>query len=351
MKLSDFNYYLPKELIAQYPLEVRDESRMMVVERGSGSVRHKRFKDLDFFMRKGDAAVLNDSRVIPARIKCRKETGGKAEIFILTRREGNLCEALLRPAGMKAGAKLLDEGGLLLAEVGEAGEGGGRLVRFTGRVDIRRELQSVGRMPLPPYIKRDPEDSDKERYQTVYACSEGATASPTAGLHFTRRTLESLRKKGVGVSYLTLHVSYGTFAPVRADDVRGHRMHRERFELPVGTAHAVREAKVIGGRALAVGTTSARVMEHCAEGILEAEGRRPKAEGGKNIKGYTELFIYPSYRFKVVDMLLTNFHLPKSTLLLLVSAFAGRELIVEAYRKAVEKRYRFYSYGDCMLIM
>lgn len=369
MKLSDFDYELPRELVAQYPPQDRDASLMMVLDREKGSITHAHFKDIAAYFKKGDTVVFNDSKVIPARILCRRETGGKAEIFLLRKIEKNLYEALARPASKLApGKKLILEDKKTVAEIIENREPG-KLIKFANIADIEKELKYIGSVPLPPYIKRRPEKIDEERYQTVYAKKNGATASPTAGLHFTADILRRLGENGVNLSYITLHVNYGTFAPVKTEDITRHRMHREYFELPKETADAAAGAKRGGGRVMAVGTTATRVLEANADVILKSQNSPAKGgknykskvkslnqasgekECGKTIKGWTGLYIYPPYKFKVVDMLLTNFHFPKSTLLMLVSAFAGREFILQAYREAVKERYRFFSYGDCMLII
>lgn len=345
MRLSDFNYGLPKELIAQYPPEKRDLSRMMVLHRDKGTIEHKYFKDISSYLNSGDTMIFNNSKVIPARIPCKRMTGGKAEIFILNKVRDNLYEALVRPGSkLFSGKKLLLNDGQAVAEIVEKREVG-RLVRFSKGINIEKDLDKIGQIPLPPYIKRNPDARDSQRYQTVYARHKGSTASPTAGLHFTEDTLNNLKEKGIELSYITLHVSYGTFAPVKVDDVEDHKMHKERFSLTVGTQEAVIKTKAFGKRIVAVGTTTSRVLEHSADKILKNQKDR------RDLNSWTSLFIYPPYQFKIVDMLLTNFHLPKSTLLMLVSAFAGKRLIMKAYREAVRERYRFFSYGDCMLII
>ncbi len=345
MKLCDFDYNLPKELIAQYPPRERDGSRMMVLDRKRKTVQHSRFRNIVSYLKRDDAIVFNDSKVIPARLICKRETGGKAEIFLLRRIRGNLYEALVRPSSkLFSGKKIVSEDGEVIAEIVKNNKIG-RLVRFPKRIDIEKDLKKIGQIPLPPYIKRNPEDDDRERYQTVYARKDGSTAAPTAGLHFTKSILQRIKDRDVRSSYVTLHVSYGTFAPVKVEDIEDHRMYREFFELPQETQGLVKRAKEYGGRVIAVGTTTTRVLEGNAQLLLDGRFKRPY------VKGWTDFYIYPPYKFKVVDALLTNFHLPKSTLLMLVSAFAGREFIMRAYREAIRERYRFYSYGDCMLIV
>jgi S-adenosylmethionine:tRNA ribosyltransferase-isomerase len=341
MHLSDFNYTLPKELIAQHPVSERQKCRLMALDRAKRSIEHKSFEDVLGILKKGDLLVLNDTKVIPARLFGKRKTGGKVELFLLEKKNPT-CEALVRPS------MRIDEGEKITLESGDEvevlGRGAmGRFVRFARPID---EILRSGHVPLPPYIGRLDVARDKEDYQTVYAAKEGATASPTAGLHFTRELLDRVAGNGVRVTFVTLHTNYGTFAPVKEEEVEKHRMHSEYFELPADTIEAVRETKCRGSRVFAVGTTSARVLENCA--VELGAGRKGR---GSRVEGYTDLFIYPGYKFKIVDCLITNFHLPKSTLLLLVSAFAGREFILEAYRKAVEAKYRFFSYGDAMVIV
>jgi len=333
MKLSEFDYELPKELIAQYPLKDRPRARLMVLERKGSGIRDRVFEDIVEYLEEGDALVLNDTKVIPARLFGRRRSGGKVEIFLLETRNP-ACEALLRPSGrLKEGERLVLESGDE-AEVLDRGAIG-RRVKFDSPVN--EILQRCGHTPLPPYIRRTDTSSDREDYQTVYAKNAGATASPTAGLHFNEGLLKRIEDRGVRICYVTLHTSYGTFAPVKVEKIEDHKMHAEYFNMPQSTATIVSSARKQGGRVFAVGTTATRVLEHCFNTRCET--------------GYTGLFIYPSYRFKIVDCLITNFHLPKSTLLMLVSAFAGKDFIFDAYRHAVEERYRFFSYGDAMLIV
>ncbi len=340
--LSDFDYHLPRELIAQYPLPKRDESRLMVLDRRTREMRDRVFKDIVGYVDEGDVIVLNDTKVIRARLYGRRKTGGVVEIFLLEK-GGPMCEAIIRPSGrVKERERIVLESG---DEVTVLGRGPvGRFVEFERPLD--EVLRAGGHIPLPPYIERADEDADRTAYQTVYARRDGATAAPTAGLHFTRELLHALESKGARIAFVTLHTSYGTFAPIKEETIEDHTMHREYFEYPEDAAKAVEDARRRGRGVFAVGTTTARVLEHCAR--EQATGHRPQVTG---LSGYTDLFIYPEFEFRVVDHLITNFHLPKSTLLLLVSAFAGRDFIFEAYHRAIEKRYRFFSYGDAMLIL
>lgn len=342
MKLSEFDYILPREFIAQYPLKERVSCRLMVLDRASRTITNKTFADITGHLKKGDCLVLNNTKVIPARLFGKRKTGGKVELFLLENKDP-VCEALVRPSGrLKMGERVTLESGdtVELMERGKVG----RYIKFYRPVaDI---LKESGHMPLPPYIDRIDIPEDKNDYQTVYGHKEGATASPTAGLHFTKELLGRLAVSGVRLAYVTLHTNYGTFAPVKTEDVESHRMHVEYFELPAETINIIKETKKGGGKVFAVGTTSTRVLEYCADKITQCAVRSTHDESG-----YTDMYIYPGYQFKVVDHLITNFHLPKSTLMLLVSAFAGKDFIFEAYRKAIEEKYRFFSYGDAMLIL
>ncbi|HEX8688275.1 MAG TPA: tRNA preQ1(34) S-adenosylmethionine ribosyltransferase-isomerase QueA [Pyrinomonadaceae bacterium] len=352
MRISDFDYELPEELIAQHPLGRRDASRMLVVGRAAGGWRDGAFAEFPSELRAGDTVVVNNTRVFPARLVGRREpTGGRVELLLVRRREdlgGEAWEVLARPARrLEDGARVTFGDGRLGAEVVSAtADGARRVVRFRPEGDFGALLEEFGRMPLPPYIRRESDDlaardEDRERYQTVYAAAPGAIAAPTAGLHFTPQVFEALRARGVGVAEITLHVGYGTFAPVRAEDLGGHRVAAERFEITGAAAGEINATRARGGRVVAVGTTTVRALESAAEGA----GRvRPG-------RGETGLTVTPGYEFRATDALLTNFHLPRSSLLVLVSAFAGRELVLGAYRHAVAARYRFYSYGDCMLIL
>ena len=348
MKLSEFDYILPKELIAQYPVKEREKCRLMVLDRANQTVSHKTFEDIAGYFKKDDCLVLNDTKVIAARLFGKRKTGGKVELFLLEKKNP-ICEALVRPSSrLKEGEKITLESGDDV-EVLDRGEVG-RRVKFNRSLDDI--LKESGHIPLPPYIDRIDGASDKDDYQTVYGVKEGATASPTAGLHFTRELIEEIRDQGAGVQFVTLHTNYGTFAPIKTSEVEAHKMHKEYFELSADTAKFVNETKKNGGRVFAVGTTTTRLLEYCASlsslTLSEVEGF---SRNDGSLKGYTDILIYPGYQFKVVDHLITNFHLPKSTLLLLVSAFAGKEFIFEAYRQAILKRYRFFSYGDAMLIL
>jgi S-adenosylmethionine:tRNA ribosyltransferase-isomerase len=352
MLISDFDYELPEELIAQHPLARRDASRMLVVSRAGGLRRDGLFSEFPSELHAGDTVVLNNTRVFPARLVGRREpTGGRVELLLVRQREDlgpHAWETLARPARrLDAGARLtFGEGRLRASVLFETEDGAGRIVRFDcGEDDFDSLLEEFGRVPLPPYIKREGDDlaaraEDRERYQTVYAGRRGAIAAPTAGLHFTARVLDELRARGVLVAEVTLHVGYGTFAPVRAHDLGAHRVAPESFEIGEEAAEEINRTRPRGGRIVAVGTTTVRALESAAD-----EARRVRAG-----RGETGLTITPGYTFRAVDALLTNFHLPRSSLLVLVGAFAGRELTLAAYRHAVEARYRFYSYGDCMLI-
>jgi S-adenosylmethionine:tRNA ribosyltransferase-isomerase len=342
MHVSDFDFELPRELIAQKPSDRRGDSKLLVIDRNSTACTDTTFSSFNSFLRQGDLLVVNDSKVIPARLLGVKPSGGKVEVLLVRSTSDDLTEwlAMTRSSKPLRVGALIDFGHGFQAEIlGEAEDQLRRVaLRFTG--DLNSVLERVGKLPLPPYIRREPEDVDIDRYQTVFARAAGSVAAPTAGLHFTPEVLKDLRGKGVLVESLTLHVGPGTFLPVRVDKVSEHRMHREFFDIPAALAAQVNEAKKEGRRVVAVGTTTTRALESACD------------ESGGLIPGPadTDIFISPGYRFKVVDALVTNFHLPCSTLLMLVAAFAGHERILEAYRHAVAKRYRFFSYGDCMLI-
>ncbi|WP_457625335.1 tRNA preQ1(34) S-adenosylmethionine ribosyltransferase-isomerase QueA [Persephonella sp.] len=336
MKLSDYDYNLPKELIAKYPVEPRDSCRLMVLDRKSRSIRHRIFRDITEYLEEGDLLVLNDTKVIPARLIGKKETGAKIEIFLLRPFCDNEWEVLIKNIKrLKAGQKVII-GEDFYAELIEKYEEGKARVRLHGE-DINALIKKYGHIPLPPYIEREDEEKDKELYQTVFAKKEGAVASPTAGLHFTENLLEKLEKKGVKKAFCTLHVGLGTFRPIQTEDITKHKMHEEFYQIPEKTIKMIQETKKRGKKVVAVGTTVVRTLETYA--LTEKK------------EGFSGIFIYPPYNFKIVDALITNFHLPKSTLILLVSAFAGREFILRAYSEAVKKRYRFFSYGDAMLIL
>ena len=339
MKTSDFYFDLPQELIAQTPLQQRDASRLLMLDKHTGAVRHGVFTDLLDRLQPGDCMVLNNSRVLPARLIGHRPTGGACEVLLLIDRGDNVWECLVRPGRkLKEGAEVIFGDGELTATVVGEVEGGNRLVRFEYEGIFLEVLERLGRMPLPPYITAELEDS--ERYQTVYSKVTGSAAAPTAGLHFTPELMEKIEAKGVKLCYVTLHVGLGTFRPVKAERIDEHEMHSEYCVIPQETADIINETKRNGGRVICVGTTSCRTVESWAgeDGTMRACG------------GWTNIFIYPGYRFKVLDALVTNFHLPESTLIMLVSALAGRENVLEAYRQAVEERYRFFSFGDAMFI-
>ncbi len=343
MRLDDFDYILPEELIAQHPAERRDGSRLLVLDRNATKVSHFNFTDIVDSFRCGDCLVLNDTRVIPARLQGQKQSGGRIEVFLVRQ----LAEAppewlcLTKCSRTPRPGAILELGEGLTAEVMEGGEAPLQRIRFHCAEPFGEVLQRLGQIPLPPYIHREADGVDRERYQTVFASVEGAVAAPTAGLHFTPDILTSLEKKGVQICTLTLHVGLGTFFPVRCENLTEHRMHQEFYSIPAATADAISRTREAGGRVIALGTTTTRALEHAAD----TQGRVAAGDG------MSDLFIYPGFRFRVIDGLVTNFHLPKSTLLMLVSAFAGRNFMLAAYRQAVQHRYRFFSYGDCMLIL
>lgn len=340
MKTSDFYYDLPKELIAQTPVEPRDSSRLMLLDRNTGEIDHKHFYDIIDSLNPGDLLVANDSRVLPARIYgIKDETGARVEFLLLRQITGNRWETLCKP-GKKAkeGASFTFGDGLLKATVAEVKDDGNRIVDFECDENFFSTLDKIGQMPLPPYITE--ELKDKERYQTVYSHELGSAAAPTAGLHFTKELMQRIKDKGVNIAYVTLHVGLGTFRPVKVDDVTKHKMHSEHYEIPQETAKLINETKKNGGRVIAVGTTSCRTLESVASFYGEI----------KPCEGFTDIFIYPGYEFKVLDGLITNFHLPESTLIMLVSAFAGYDNVMNAYKTAVEEKYRFFSFGDAMFI-
>ncbi len=340
MNRSDFNFELPEELIAQTPAERRDFSRMLKLDKNSGEIFHKHFYDLPDYINEGDCLVLNNSRVLPARLYGERETGGAVEVVLLRDLGEGSWECLTRPGKKtREGTKLSFGGGELTAEVSEVIEGGNRIIKFNYEGIFLETLEKLGKMPLPPYITAELED--KERYQTVYSKELGSAAAPTAGLHFTHDLLKKLEEKGVKICYVTLHVGLGTFRPVKADNILEHDMHSELCTVPEETAKIVNETKKNGGKIFCVGTTSCRTVESFStdEGELLA--------GSK----FTNIFIYPSYKFKCLDALITNFHLPESTLIMLISALAGRENVLEAYAEAVREKYRFFSFGDSMLII
>lgn len=340
MKVSDFDFYLPEELIAQHPLEKRDESRLMVLDKKTGEIEHKRFYDIIDYLNKGDTLVLNNTRVMPARLIGEKEnTGGKIEFLLLKRVEGDKWECLAKPGkSAREGRRFTFGNGILKAEVIEVLENGNRIVEFYYDGIFEQVLDSLGEMPLPPYIHEKLED--KERYQTVYSKEKGSAAAPTAGLHFTKELLKKIEDKGVNIVYLTLHVGLGTFRPVKVENIENHNMHSEFYMLSKESAEIINQTKKRGNRVISVGTTSTRTLETIGD------------ENGmvKEQSGWTNIFIYPGYKFKVVDNLITNFHLPESTLIMLVSTLAGKENVMNAYNIAVKEKYRFFSFGDAMFI-
>ncbi|MGE5073003.1 MAG: tRNA preQ1(34) S-adenosylmethionine ribosyltransferase-isomerase QueA [Anaerolineae bacterium] len=341
MKTSDFDYNLPEAFIAQTPAEPRDSSRLLVLHRSTGEMEHRVFRDIGDYLRPKDILVLNQTRVIPARVYARKDTGGRVELLLLRRRDGLTWEALVGGKGLSVGKTIRIEDGPRAAITGDL-DGSERLVRF--EEPIEPYLARIGNVPLPPYIHE--KLADPERYQTVYARDPGSAAAPTAGLHFTPRLLDDLAVHGVQLAYVTLHVGLDTFAPVNEDDPAEHKIHTEWCELSADTAMSINQARAAGGRVVAVGTTSVRTLESAAHRSVLAG-----AQIVAPYSGATDLFILPGFHFGVVDAMVTNFHLPKSTLLMLVSAFAGREQILRAYEAAKQERYRFYSFGDAMLIL
>lgn len=339
MNKSDFDFYLPEELIAQTPLEKRDNSRLLHLDKNTGKIEHKHFYDIKQYIRPGDCLVLNDSRVLPARLIGTRPTGGAVELVLLKDLGDNCWECLSRPGRKtKPGQELIFGNGELTAVVQDLTQGGNRIVKFNYKGIFLEILERLGKMPLPPYIKEELQDS--ERYQTVYSKELGSAAAPTAGLHFTKELLSEIEDMGVSICCVTLHVGLGTFRPVKAENIEDHDMHSEFCIIPEETAKTVNDTKKAGGRVIAVGTTSCRTLESFTtdDGVLQATS------------GWTNIFIYPGYTFKCIDALITNFHLPESTLIMLVSALAGREHILNAYKTAVNEKYRFFSFGDAMFI-
>lgn len=340
MELKEFYYDLPEELIAQVPIKKRDESRLMVLDRKKQTIEHKVFKDILDYLQPGDCLVRNNTKVIPARIYGKKETGANVEFLLLNNIEGDIWESIVRPGNkLHVGTKVTFGDGKLNAEILEVMEGGTRKVKFTYNGIFNEILDEIGMMPLPPYIHE--ELKEKDRYQTVYAKYQGSAAAPTAGLHFTEELLEKIREKGVEIANVTLHVGIGTFRPVKVEKIEEHHMHSEHYYIKQEDVDKINNARKNGGRIISVGTTSCRVLESIAD------------ENGfvKETEGDTSIFIYPGYKFKCIDGLITNFHLPESTLLMLVSALAGKDYIMKAYNEAVKEKYRFFSFGDAMLIL
>ena len=339
MDVKDFYYDLPEELIAQVPISKRDESRLLVLDRENKTIEHKIFKDILDYLKPGDCLVRNNTKVLPARIYGKKETGANVEFLLLNNIEGDIWESIVRPGNkLHVGTKVIFGEGLLVAEILEVMEGGTRKVKFTYNGIFNEILDEIGLMPLPPYIHE--ELKEKDRYQIVYAKYQGSAAAPTAGLHFTDELLEKIKEKGVEIANVTLHVGIGTFRPVKVEKIEDHHMHTEHFYIKPEDVEKINKTKQNGGRIISVGTTSTRVLESIAD------------ENGfvREVEGDTNIFIYPGYKFKCVDALITNFHLPESTLLMLVSALAGKDYIMSAYEEAVKEKYRFFSFGDAMLI-
>ncbi|HOA42875.1 MAG: tRNA preQ1(34) S-adenosylmethionine ribosyltransferase-isomerase QueA [Anaerovoracaceae bacterium] len=344
MHINEFDYELPVDLIAQYPAEKRENARLMVIHRDSGTIEHRRFYDILDYLSPGDCLVMNNSKVLPARLIGNKETTGiEVEFLLLKRKQGDVWEAMVRPGRrLKPGDRVrFSEEPLLSATILDYGDDGTRIVEFKYEGIFLEILEKVGRMPLPPYIQRESGERDRERYQTVYCKIEGSVAAPTAGLHFTGELLDRIKAKGVHLAYVTLHVGIGTFRPVKCENIEEHRMHFEEYWIDEETADLINKTKASGGKIFSVGTTSTRTLESAAseDGTIKAG------------HGNTDIFIYPGFKFRVIDSQITNFHLPKSTLLMLVSAFYDREKILEAYKLAVKERYRFFSYGDAMLLL
>ena len=339
MKVSEFNYNLPEELIAQVPIQKRDESRLMVLNRENQTIEHKTFKDIIDYLQPGDCLVRNNTKVIPARIYGKKETGANVEFLLLNNIEGDIWECIVRPGNkLHIGTKVIFGEGLLKADILDTMEGGTRKVKFSYNGIFNEILDQIGLMPLPPYIHE--ELKDKDRYQTVYAKYRGSAAAPTAGLHFTEELLSKIEQKGIQIANVTLHVGIGTFRPVKEETVEKHHMHSEHYYIKKEDVDKINTAKENGKRVIAVGTTSCRVLET----IADENGHVKEAEGD------TQIFIYPGYKFKILDGLITNFHLPQSTLLMLVSALAGKDYVLKAYNEAVKEKYRFFSFGDAMFI-
>ena len=341
MKVSDFNYELPEHLIAQHPYDKRDEARLMVLDKENQKIEHKVFKDVIDYLNPGDCLVINNTKVIPARLYGKKDTGANVEFLLLKRIEGDTWEAMVRPGNkLRPGATVLFGDGLLKAEVLEVLEGGNRKVKFEYKGIFNEILDQIGLMPLPPYITEATRE-DNKKYQTVYAKYDGSAAAPTAGLHFTEELLEKIKAKGIEVANVTLHVGIGTFRPVKVENVEEHEMHSEHYYIKQEDVDKINNAKKYGNRVISVGTTSCRVLDSVAD------------ENGmmREVEGDTSIFIYPGYKFKCIDSLITNFHLPESTLIMLVSTLAGRDFIMNAYEEAVKEEYKFFSFGDAMIIL
>ena len=345
MNINEFDYHLPEELIAQKPADKRDFSRLLVVHRDTGKIEHKHFYDVLDYLNPGDCLVMNNSKVLPARLFGTKaETGAKVEFLLIKRLHGDVWESMVKPGKrLKPGDSVIFSDDFK-ADIIDYGEDGTRIVEFKYNGIFMERLEELGKMPLPPYIERESELSDKDRYQTVYCKEEGSVAAPTAGLHFTEELLEKAKEKGVKLAYVTLHVGIGTFRPVKCENIEDHQMHFEEYEITQENADIINETKAAGGRVISVGTTSTRTMESAA---VMKDGKYVMEAGA----GSTGIFIYPGYEFKIIDSLITNFHLPKSTLLMLISALYNREDILKVYETAVKEEYRFFSYGDAMIII
>jgi len=340
MKVSEFDFHLPEELIAQEPITPRDMSRLLVLNIEEQRIDHKRFYQLTEVLQEGDLLILNQTKVMPARLMGVKDTGANIELVLLKRTKGDYWECMVRPGKkLQSGAKVFFGDGELQGEIIDHTDSGGRIVHFTYQGIFEEVLDRLGEMPLPPYIQK--ELKDKDRYQTVYAKEQGSAAAPTAGLHFTEELFEKLKNKGINTAFLTLHIGLGTFRPVKSENVEDHTMHSEYYSISKETAQLINQTKEMGKRVIAVGTTCIRTLETVGDvnGLVQESS------------GWTDIFIYPGYKFKVVDAVITNFHLPKSSLIMLISAFAGTDFVKEAYRVAVEEKYRFYSFGDAMLII
>ena len=345
MNINDFDYHLPEELIAQVPADKRDNSRLLVVHRDTGEIEHKHFYDVLDYLNPGDCLVMNNSKVLPARLfGIKAETGAKVEFLLIKRLHGDVWESMVKPGKrLKPGDTVIFSDDFK-ADIIDYGEDGTRIVEFKYNGIFMERLEELGKMPLPPYIERESVLSDKDRYQTVYCKEEGSVAAPTAGLHFTEELLEKAKAKGVKLAYVTLHVGIGTFRPVKCENIEDHQMHFEEYEITQENADIINETKAAGGRIISVGTTSTRTMESAA---VEKDGKYVMEAGSDS----TGIFIYPGYEFKIIDSLITNFHLPKSTLLMLISALYNREDILKVYETAVKEEYRFFSYGDAMIII
>lgn len=346
-KLSDYNYHLPRELIAQQPLENREDARMLILHRNTGKIEHRKFHEITEYLYPGDLLVLNNTKVIPALVPGKRITGAFLELLLTEEIGENRWKALIKSnAKLRIGEEIYSKNNLLSAKLLGKAEDGSWLIEFNKKYDVKKLLDQTGKMPLPPYIKRNKHedsslpDSDRERYQTVFAQKEGAIAAPTAGLHFSQNILEKIKQSGVEIGFVTLHVGMGTFLPIKTDDIRDHRMYKEFYECPRDIIQKIQKTRKQNRRVVAVGSTSCRVLETIA-----------MSDKTTQFSGWTNLFIYPPYNFQYIDVLLTNFHLPKTTLLMLVSAFAGRENIMNVYEIAKNKGYRFFSYGDCMMII